>query len=120
MIAILYTDMPLYIDRETSHTVRVPIDRRVGSIPNQAESSYALLTSWLWYVLLLFQSKLFISQRRLKAIPTVPGGTNHTPEFTKSTATPEAHKATLNVAKALSAVGFRVLFDDHFFEEVGI
>ena len=52
------------------------------------------------------------------AIPTVAGGTNHTPEFTKSTATPEAHKATLNVAKALAAVGFRVLHDDDFYEEV--
>ena len=54
----------------------------------------------------------------LQAIPTSPGGANHTPEFTKSTATPEAHQATLNVSKALAAVGFRVLADDGFFEEV--
>lgn len=54
------------------------------------------------------------------AIPTVEGGTNHTPEFTKSTATPEAHHATLNVSKALASVGFRVLADDDFFAKVPV
>ena len=52
------------------------------------------------------------------AIPTTEGGANHTPEFTKSAATPEAHRATLQVAKGLSAVGFRVLADNAFFAEV--
>ena len=46
-------------------------------------------------------------------------GTNHTPEFTKSAATEEAHLATLNVSKALAAVGVRVLADDAFYTEVG-
>ncbi|KAJ3551850.1 hypothetical protein NM688_g4473 [Phlebia brevispora] len=52
------------------------------------------------------------------AIPTVEGGGNHTPEFAKSSATPEAHQATLSVSKALAAVGFRVLADDSFFAKV--
>ena len=52
------------------------------------------------------------------AIPTAEGGANHTPEFTKSAATSEAHHATLQVAKGLSAVGFRVLADNDFFAEV--
>ncbi|KAF8651175.1 hypothetical protein AX16_004830 [Volvariella volvacea WC 439] len=52
------------------------------------------------------------------AIPTVNHGGNHTPEFTQYAATPEAHKACLDVSKALAAVGFRVLDDDKFFAHV--
>ncbi|KAI0689751.1 aminoacylase 1-like protein 2 [Cytidiella melzeri] len=52
------------------------------------------------------------------AIPTEEGGTNHTRAFAKSAATPEAHKACLNISKALAAVGVRVLTDDEFFAKV--
>ncbi|KAI0088228.1 aminoacylase 1-like protein 2 [Irpex rosettiformis] len=52
------------------------------------------------------------------AIPTEPHGGNHTRAFAKSAASPESHAATLNVSKALAAVGARVLTDDVFFSEV--
>lgn len=52
------------------------------------------------------------------AIPTVPGGGNHTAEFAVSAGTQEAHDETLKVAKALSLVGFRVIDDDVFFGQV--
>ncbi|THU88083.1 bacterial exopeptidase dimerization domain-containing protein, partial [Dendrothele bispora CBS 962.96] len=52
------------------------------------------------------------------AIPTVPGGGNHTPEFAKAAATVEAHEACLDISKALAATGIRVFIDDEFFEEV--
>ncbi|KAK7683771.1 hypothetical protein QCA50_013147 [Cerrena zonata] len=51
-------------------------------------------------------------------IPTKPNGGNHTREFAASAATIEAHKATLNVAKALAAVGVRLLTDEGFLNEV--
>lgn len=54
----------------------------------------------------------------LLAIPTEVGGTNHTRAFAKAAATPEAHKACLNISKALSAVGVRVLTDAAFVEQV--
>ena len=50
----------------------------------------------------------------------MPHGGNHTRAFAKSAASPEGHAATLNVAKALAAVGVRVLVDDLFFEEVSL
>jgi amidohydrolase len=52
------------------------------------------------------------------AIPTVANGGNHTPEFTQATKTPEAHKATLNISKALAAIGVRTIADDRFFAQV--
>ncbi|KAI0826199.1 aminoacylase 1-like protein 2 [Irpex lacteus] len=52
------------------------------------------------------------------AIPTEPHGGNHTRAFAKSAASPESHAATLNVSRALAAVGVRVLTDDAFFSEV--
>ncbi|GJE91327.1 M20 family metallopeptidase [Phanerochaete sordida] len=52
------------------------------------------------------------------AIPTRAGGTNHTPEFAQAAATPAAHAACMSVAKALAALGARVLLDDAFFAEV--
>ncbi|KAI0757194.1 amidohydrolase [Daedaleopsis nitida] len=52
------------------------------------------------------------------AIPTEPNGQNHTPQFTKAAATPEAHDATLKVAAAMAAIGFRVLQDAEFADEV--
>ncbi|KAF8916653.1 hypothetical protein CPB85DRAFT_1431973 [Mucidula mucida] len=45
-------------------------------------------------------------------------GGNHTPGFTKSAATIEAHYACLDVSKALAATGVRVLLDDQFYEKV--
>jgi len=52
------------------------------------------------------------------SIPTEPNGGNHTPQFTKSAGTKEAHEATLKVTKALAHTGFRVIADDSFFKEV--
>jgi len=52
------------------------------------------------------------------AIPTEPDGSNHTPAFTKSSATQEAHDAAMKVTKGLALTGFRALFDSAFFEEV--
>lgn len=52
------------------------------------------------------------------AIPTVPNGGNHTHDFTKSTKTEAAHKATLNISKALAAIGVRVVEDDEFYAQV--
>ncbi|TFK97686.1 hypothetical protein BDV98DRAFT_574031 [Pterulicium gracile] len=52
------------------------------------------------------------------AIPTVPNGGNHTHEFASAAKTPEAHRATLNMCKALAAVGVRVIEDDEFFAQV--
>ncbi|OBZ71071.1 Peptidase M20 domain-containing protein 2 [Grifola frondosa] len=48
------------------------------------------------------------------AIPTEPNGGNHTPQFARAAATPEAHAAALTVAKGLAAVGMRVLDDGQF------
>lgn len=52
------------------------------------------------------------------AIPTEPNGGNHTPAFTASAATPEAHEASLVIMKALAHTGFRVIDDDEFFSKV--
>ncbi|KAL1680643.1 hypothetical protein EV122DRAFT_207440 [Schizophyllum commune] len=52
------------------------------------------------------------------AIPTVPGGGNHTPEFTAAAATPEAHVACLDVSKALALTGVRVVADEVFVRKV--
>ncbi|KAI0321513.1 hypothetical protein OF83DRAFT_1051107, partial [Amylostereum chailletii] len=52
------------------------------------------------------------------SIPTQPNGGNHTVAFTEAAATPEAHKACLNVSKALALAGLRVLADDDFFSKV--
>ena len=54
------------------------------------------------------------------AIPTQPNGGNHTPEFTESSRTPEAHATSMRVAKGLALVGIRVLDDTAFFKEVCI
>ncbi|KAH9942063.1 aminoacylase 1-like protein 2 [Amylocystis lapponica] len=51
-------------------------------------------------------------------IPTVPNGGNHTAAFAEAAATVEAHRACLNVSKALAATGVRVLDDSFFFEKV--
>ncbi|CAL1709631.1 unnamed protein product [Somion occarium] len=51
-------------------------------------------------------------------IPTVVNGGNHTRAFAESAGGEAAHKAALNVAKALAAVGVRLLTDDGFFNEV--
>ncbi|KAI0631377.1 amidohydrolase [Trametes polyzona] len=52
------------------------------------------------------------------SIPTEPNGSNHTPQFTKSAATKEAHEATLKVAVGLAATGVRVLADADFARKV--
>ena len=49
------------------------------------------------------------------AITNEPGGGNHTPGFTAIAATPHAHAVTLDIIKALTLTGIRVLNDDAFF-----
>ncbi|EPQ52815.1 amidohydrolase [Gloeophyllum trabeum ATCC 11539] len=48
------------------------------------------------------------------AIPTEANGGNHTPGFTASARTKEAHELCLTVTKGLAALGFRVLDDADF------
>ncbi|KAH9930227.1 uncharacterized protein B0H18DRAFT_953169 [Fomitopsis serialis] len=50
-------------------------------------------------------------------IPTEPNGGNHTPQFTKSAGTPEAHRLTIKTIKALALTGFRVVDDAEFAED---
>ncbi|KAH0831180.1 hypothetical protein J3R83DRAFT_13757 [Lanmaoa asiatica] len=52
------------------------------------------------------------------AIPTVPGGGNHTREFAAAAATDIAHDACYTVSKALAHVGMRVITDGAFLEQV--
>ncbi|KAF9508824.1 hypothetical protein BS47DRAFT_1384602 [Hydnum rufescens UP504] len=52
------------------------------------------------------------------AIPTVKDGGNHTPQFTKSAETKEAHDITITVAKCIALTGLRVLSDGAFFAKV--
>ncbi|KAI8977728.1 amidohydrolase [Trametes punicea] len=52
------------------------------------------------------------------SIPTEPNGSNHTPNFARSAATPEAHAATLKVALGLAVTGVRVLADAAFARKV--
>ncbi|PCH37522.1 hypothetical protein WOLCODRAFT_134580 [Wolfiporia cocos MD-104 SS10] len=51
-------------------------------------------------------------------IPTVPNGGNHTIAFTEAAGSEAAHKACLNVTKALAATGVRVLDDASFYQKV--
>ncbi|KAI0305373.1 hypothetical protein B0F90DRAFT_1809121 [Multifurca ochricompacta] len=51
------------------------------------------------------------------SIPTEPNGGNHTPAFTSAAITLEAHRACLEVCKALSLTGLRVIEDDVFYSE---
>lgn len=52
------------------------------------------------------------------AIPTVPGGGNHTRAFTDSAGSQAAHDACLTVSKALACVGMRVIMDGEFLQQV--
>ena len=54
----------------------------------------------------------------MSAIPTVPGGKNHTPAFAEAAGTETAHEACLDMSKALAAVGMRVLTDGEFLSQV--
>ena len=54
------------------------------------------------------------------SIPTEPNGANHTPQFAKSAATQEAHEATLKIAAGLAAIGYKVLQDAAFADEVSV
>ncbi|KAH9832533.1 amidohydrolase [Rhodofomes roseus] len=51
-------------------------------------------------------------------IPTEPNGGNHTPQFTKSAGTIEAHRLAIKTIKALALTGFRVVDDAQFAEDV--
>lgn len=45
-------------------------------------------------------------------------GGNHTSAFAEAARTIEAHKACLNVSKALAGLGIRVLTDEEFVKKV--
>ncbi|KAG8216048.1 hypothetical protein J3R82DRAFT_8047 [Butyriboletus roseoflavus] len=51
-------------------------------------------------------------------VPTVPGGGNHTRDFTCAVSTDAAHEACYDVSKALAHVGMRVLTDAAFLTRV--
>ncbi|CAE6444801.1 unnamed protein product [Rhizoctonia solani] len=48
------------------------------------------------------------------AIPTVPNGGNHTPEFTAAARTQEAHERAIMASKGLATLGLRALLDEQF------
>lgn len=70
------------------------------------------------YVLTTFSLSTLIDDHFLAAIPTEPGGINHTPAFTASAKTIVAHEETLVTVKALALTGFRVIDDDDWFAKV--
>jgi hypothetical protein len=51
-------------------------------------------------------------------IPSGENAANHTPEFTASAATEEAHVLTLMTSKGMAATAWRVLSDEGFAKEV--
>lgn len=51
------------------------------------------------------------------AIPTVENGGNHTIAFAEAAASDAAHKAALDIIKALAATGVRVVDDDEFYAQ---
>ncbi|TFY63348.1 hypothetical protein EVJ58_g3313 [Rhodofomes roseus] len=59
-----------------------------------------------------------LRQNKALAIPTIENGGNHTIAFAESAASEAAHKATLDVAKALAATAVRVLDDAEFYVKV--
>lgn len=62
----------------------------------------------------------YLTHISLKAIPTEDNGGNHTPAFTRVARTLEAHKACLNVSKALAGLGVKVLMDSEFVQKVRV
>ncbi|KAH7870407.1 amidohydrolase [Lentinula edodes] len=54
----------------------------------------------------------------LYSIPTEPHGGNHTPAFTKASATKEAHAANMIATRGLAITGLRVIQDDELFREM--
>jgi hypothetical protein len=52
------------------------------------------------------------------AIPTLPGGANHTRAFTDAAASDAAHEVCYNISKALAHVGMRALTDETFLTKV--
>ncbi|KAJ3976449.1 hypothetical protein EV361DRAFT_838284 [Lentinula raphanica] len=54
----------------------------------------------------------------LYAIPTEPNGGNHTPAFTKASATKSAHAANMIITRGLALTALRIIQDDSLFEEV--
>ncbi|KAI0726381.1 amidohydrolase [Fomitopsis betulina] len=53
-------------------------------------------------------------------IPTEPNGGNHTPQFTTSAGTIEAHRLAVKTIKALALTGFRVVEDAGFADSVRV
>lgn len=58
------------------------------------------------------------SNINLIAIPTEENGGNHTIGFTRAAKTKEAHRETISMAKGIAIVGWRVLADDEFLDNV--
>ncbi|KAG9013748.1 hypothetical protein FRB90_005753 [Tulasnella sp. 427] len=67
-----------------------------------------------------FGNVTYVTTPLLLAIPTEPGGANHTALFTKSAATKEAHAIAIQVAKALAITGARILIEDKFMAEASL
>ncbi|WWC88897.1 uncharacterized protein L201_003812 [Kwoniella dendrophila CBS 6074] len=58
------------------------------------------------------------SSHPMYGIPTIPGGLNHTAEFTAVAKGEEAHEETWKAAIGIASVGMRFLGDNKFAEEV--
>ncbi|KAF5387294.1 hypothetical protein D9757_005802 [Collybiopsis confluens] len=54
----------------------------------------------------------------MQAIPTEPNGKNHTPAFTKASATKEAHAANMISTRGLALTAIRIIQDDKLFQEM--
>ncbi|KIK61710.1 hypothetical protein GYMLUDRAFT_42741 [Collybiopsis luxurians FD-317 M1] len=54
----------------------------------------------------------------LYSIPTEPDGRNHTPAFTRASATKEAHAANMISTRGLALTALRVIQDDALFQEM--
>lgn len=89
-----------------SHTICQEYGMNVGQYPSGASTDFGNVS----YVL--------PSLHPAFAIPTRPNGGNHSPAFTDSARTTEAHKACMLTTKALACTGFRVLEDNIFFIRV--
>jgi len=54
----------------------------------------------------------------LYSIPTTPNGGNHTPAFTKASATKEAHAANMVSTRSLALTALRIVQNEYLFQEM--
>ncbi|KAG2157795.1 uncharacterized protein EDB93DRAFT_1078462, partial [Suillus bovinus] len=116
--AALATSCRLKITKNTPY-----YDLRQNSILGKSFSKMAMFhmaspASFQWKSCTLIVFLALPSLHPAFAIPTQPNGGNHSPAFTDSARTTEAHNACMLTTKALACTGFRVLEDKVFFMRV--